>query len=191
AELDIATVQIEASSHEYDFEIYENRILRFTFDKLSLPSINENEAASKGFIKFRVQQMPNLTKGTVINNQALISTNFKKPLLTNPTKHTIGGALLDFVEISEFVSTEETSIAGLTVAVSPNPFIESALFQIEGWNSKAAHLQLFDATGKLLQTQSFQADQLLFQRAELSSGLYYYRVELDGQLLNGGKLIIQ
>ncbi|MEM9849251.1 MAG: hypothetical protein AAF847_15305, partial [Bacteroidota bacterium] len=47
AELDIATVQIEASSHEYDFEIYENRILRFTFDKLSLPSINENEAASK------------------------------------------------------------------------------------------------------------------------------------------------
>ncbi|MEM9888337.1 MAG: T9SS type A sorting domain-containing protein [Bacteroidota bacterium] len=190
-ELDISTIEIEASSHEYDFEIYENRILRFTFDKLSLPSINEDEAASKGFVKFRVQQMPNLAKGTVITNQALISTNFKKPFLTNKTKHTLGGALLDFVEISEFVSTEETEVEGISVELSPNPFIESALFKIEGWNGKAANLQIFDATGKLLQTQSFQADQLLFNRDHLSSGMYYYRVELKGQLLNAGKLVIQ
>ncbi|MEM6697867.1 MAG: hypothetical protein AAF599_05700, partial [Bacteroidota bacterium] len=134
-ELDIASVMVEGSSHAYDFEIYENRILRFTLDKLSLPSINEDAAASKGFIKYRVQQMPNLPAGTVIEHNALVSLNFSKPFLTNPVKHTIGGELFDFVELG-IVSTNDPQVEGVSVTVGPNPFAETTLFTIDGWNGQ-------------------------------------------------------
>jgi len=189
-ELDIASVVVEGSSHTYDFEIYENRILRFTLDKLSLPSINEDAAASKGFIKYRVKQVPNLPKGTVIEHQALVSLNFAKPFLTNPVKHTIGGKLFDFVELG-IVSTNNPKVEGVTVKVGPNPFVEMTLFTIEGWNGKAPVIHVYDATGKLLQQQKFQNSKLLFNKAQLTKGIYFYQIETDGVLLSDGKLLIQ
>ena len=189
-ELDIASVVVEGRSHAYDFEIYENRILRFTFDKLSLPSINEDAAASKGFIKYRVRQMPNLPAGTVIEHNALVSLNFSKPFLTNPVKHTIGGELFDFVELG-IVSTNDPQVEGVNVTVGPNPFAETSLFTIEGWNGAIPRIHLFDATGKLLQQQQFQGSKLLFNKAQLSRGVYFYQIEADGVLLSDGKLLIQ
>ncbi|MEL6717198.1 MAG: T9SS type A sorting domain-containing protein [Bacteroidota bacterium] len=190
-ELDIASVVVEGSSHAYDFEIYENRILRFTLDKLSLPSINEDAAGSKGFIKYRVRQMPNLPAGTVIEHHALVSLNFSKPFLTNPVKHTIGGKLFDFVELGEFVPTDNPKVEGVTVNVGPNPFVETTLFTIEGWDGKVPTIHVYDATGRLLQQQQFQNSKLLFNKAQLSAGVYFYQIEADGVLLSDGKLLIQ
>lgn len=189
-ELDIATVQINASSHAYSFEIYEDRILRFTFDKLSLPGVNEDATASKGFIKYTVSQLPGLAKETVITNRALIAYNFQKPVLTNAVQHTIGGDLLDFAEVI-IVSTEEPTLEGLDIQVAPNPFIETAQFTLKGWEGKAAQLEVWDANGRLLRTQSFQGNQVQFERNELSTGMYFYRVVSGQQLLNSGKLLIQ
>ncbi|MEM1328442.1 MAG: T9SS type A sorting domain-containing protein [Bacteroidota bacterium] len=188
-ELDIASIQIEASSHAYTYEIYEDRILRFTFDKLELPNVNEDATASKGFIKFRVRQNPGLEKGTIITNRALISSNFSKPVLTNPVRHTIGGELLDFVEVGT-VSTDDPVLEGLTVQVTPNPFVENTTFILDGWNA-AAQLEIMDASGRLLRTETFQNNQLYFNRGDLSTGIYFYRISNDSQLLSTGKMVIQ
>ncbi|NJK83846.1 MAG: hypothetical protein HC912_08575 [Saprospiraceae bacterium] len=142
--LDITSVVPGASSHSYKFEVYGNRILKFTFDDLAIPSINKDEATSKGFVSFRVRQNANVPKGTVIINNASVALNFQKPFLTNEVFHTIGGDLFDFVEVAKVVSTQDVKIQGLTVTVSPNPFSEKTTFTIAGWAGKQPKLLLYD-----------------------------------------------
>ena len=189
--LDLKSVMPGASSHPYEFEIYSNRIIKFTFKNLMIPSINKDEVASKGFIKFSISQLPNLKKGTVITNRALVAYNFEKPVVTNSVQLTIGGKLEDFVTFGQFVSTQDQLIKGVNVVISPNPFTETALFELEGWESGAASFRLFDGSGKLLRQEQFSGNQLLFNKKALATGLYFYQIEADGVKLDSGKVIIE
>jgi hypothetical protein len=157
---------------------------------LSLPNINEDPTASKGFIKFRVRQNPNLATGTIITNRALIASNFSKPVLTNPVRHTIGGDLLDFVEIG-IVDTDDPIVKGLDVNVFPNPFVEQTTFTLEGWTGATPQLELVDASGRVVRTANFRDHQLFFERDALPVGMYFYRITAATQLLSTGKLMIQ
>lgn len=188
--LDLASVLPGASSHPYEFEVYGGRILKFTFDKVAIPSINEDEAGSKGFVKFRVRQQPNLEAGTVITNRASVALNFQKPFDTNDVFHTIGGELLDFAEVV-ITSTEEEEFEGVSVTAAPNPFTEFTLLMLEGWQGEAADFQLFDVQGKLIRQVPFNYNKVLLEKRNLATGLYFYRVTAEGQLLDAGKIVVE
>lgn len=189
--LDITSIVPGSSSHPYQFEVYGNRILRFTFDNLEIPSINKNETASKGFVSFRVRQNANLPKGTVIVNRASVALNFQKPFITNEIFHTIGGDLFDFVEVAKVVSTQDAKIQGVTVSIAPNPFSEKTTFTVQGWTGKQPKLLLYDLQGRLLQEALFSNAQLELYKNQLSSGMYFYRIEADGKSLDSGKIIVE
>jgi len=72
AELDIESVVPGSSSHPYDFEIYENGILKFTFNEIQLQPSGSAEATNRGFVKFRIAQKPDLSVGTQIKNSAAV-----------------------------------------------------------------------------------------------------------------------
>ncbi len=188
--LDLASVIPGASSHPYEFEVYGGRILKFTFDKLEIPSINEDEASSKGFVKFRVRQQPNLATGTVITNRASVALNFQKSFDSNEVFHTIGGELVDFVE-AVVTSTEAVEYEGVSVQAAPNPFTEWTIFTIGGWEGKAPQFQLFDVHGKLLRQVPFNFDKVYLEKNDLAVGLYFYRVTANEQLLDAGKIVVQ
>jgi hypothetical protein len=63
--------------------------MRFTFDQIYLPDSNVNEAASHGFLKFRVHQMPGNTAGTRIENTGFIYFDFNSAVVTNTVFHTV------------------------------------------------------------------------------------------------------
>ena len=191
AGLDLKSVVVGASSHPHEFEIYGNGIVKFTFKNLNIPSINKDEVASKGFVKFTVSQLPTLKVGTVIENRATVAYNFGKPVLTNQTFLTIGGNLEDFVKFGQVVSTQDNLVKGVNVLVSPNPFLETALFQIQGWEGETAIFRLFEASGKMLRQESFKGNQLLFNKKDLTAGLYFYQIEANGLRLDTGKVIIE
>ncbi|MCC7050654.1 MAG: T9SS type A sorting domain-containing protein, partial [Bacteroidia bacterium] len=50
---------------------------------------NVNQAASNGFIKFKIKQAKNLPDGTEIKNSADIYFDYNDPVITNKTLHTI------------------------------------------------------------------------------------------------------
>ena len=56
--LDPQFVRPGASSHDYDFEVYDNGILKFTFNNIMLIDSSTNEGASHGFVKYRITQKP-------------------------------------------------------------------------------------------------------------------------------------
>ena len=88
-DLDIFSVRSGASSHDYTFRIFGQRILEWTFNNIMLPDSNVNEPGSNGFITFTVDQNNNLIDGSEINNSANIYFDFNAPIITNTSSHVI------------------------------------------------------------------------------------------------------
>ena len=87
-ELNVETLRPGASSHPYDYEVVGDGVVRFNFNDINLVGDEINEAASFGFVKFRVSQQPNLPDGTSFSNKIRI----QKPndrVITNGVWHEI------------------------------------------------------------------------------------------------------
>ncbi|BDS11378.1 T9SS type A sorting domain-containing protein [Aureispira anguillae] len=90
SELDVFSVRSGASSHNYHFRIYGERVLEWTFYDILLPDSLTNLEGSNGFVRFSVDQNPDLPIGTRIENTASIYFDFNLPIVTNTYFHTIG-----------------------------------------------------------------------------------------------------
>ncbi len=186
ANLDISTVVAGASSHPYDFEVYSNGVLKFTFDDLLLPP--DGGAASQGFVKFKIAQKPNLPAGTAIPNSATVFLGYDAPFQTDTYVHTVGGPkLLDFI----VTDVNEPVLPGVTVSAFPNPFASAIEFEAKGAQFKTLTINVFDMSGMLVRREKVSGNQLRLQRNGLPSGAYAYRLEADGRLLSTGKIIVR
>ena len=187
--LDLTSVVAGASSHLYDFEIYGDGILKFTFSNINLPMLPDSSATEPnfhGFIKFRIAQKPDLADGTVIRNSAAISFDYKEPIITNETFHTVSEESL----INVITVINEIDFPTVAIKVYPNPFMETATFEISGETFQKLDFTLFDLTGKLVRRASYTSSSFQFQRHDLSPGMYVYRIESKGLWVSSGKIII-
>jgi len=121
--LNIQDIQAGASSHPYDFEIYDRNIIKFTFENVNLPDSITDEPGSHGFVKFRIAQQADNPVGTIIYNNAGIYFDYNEPVITNETFHTIGE---DYIT----VSTAYTPVPGVSVEYYPNPINQETTFKI-------------------------------------------------------------
>jgi uncharacterized repeat protein (TIGR01451 family) len=96
-DFDIFSVQSGVSSHAYDFTINDSRAMEWTFNNILLVDSFTNEPGSHGFIKFTVNQIPDLLEQTILENTAAIYFDFNDPIITNTSQHSINYFLSDFV----------------------------------------------------------------------------------------------
>ncbi|MBK7869928.1 MAG: T9SS type A sorting domain-containing protein [Saprospiraceae bacterium] len=79
----------------------------------------------------------------------------------------------------------------VTIKVYPNPFAESATFDIEGRDFKTVNFTLFDVTGRVIESKKFVGNQFIYYRNQnIPAGHYTFRLESEGQLISSGKLIM-
>ncbi len=176
--LDLASVTPLVASHPYEMEVKDQRTLRFVFDHILLPDSNLNEAASHGFIKFRVAQVPNVPLGSVIRNEADIFFDFNAPVRTNESKLVVG-----------VTGTRPEPGNPYTVLAYPNPFGASVRFEVEGPALfDPLSLRLFDALGRQVRREEFSGTTFTLERAALEAGLYYFLVESEGRRVGAGKV---
>ncbi|MCS7037033.1 MAG: T9SS type A sorting domain-containing protein [Saprospiraceae bacterium] len=182
--LDPATVRPGTASHPYDFEVYGGGIVQFTLPKAALPP---QSGANEGFVKFRVAFARGLPCRTEVRNTAAIYFDFKAPALTNQTFHTVC-ALDTFV----VVKTKDIQWKGAEVKVYPNPFEDSAIFEIIDAPATGYMLQIFDLQGKRLFNQSYQQPTFRLQRQQLPAGTLFFRITTDrGEPIASGKLLVR
>ncbi|MEM7038720.1 MAG: hypothetical protein AAF570_17165, partial [Bacteroidota bacterium] len=151
-EVDPASLIPGAFSHPYTLTMPAPQVLRFTFEPIALVDSATNEAASMGFVKFRVRQQPGNGVGTRIDNMARIYFDFNSPVKTDTAWVTVGDqpwwdVLADVPE------------AGLVpqpqLEVGPNPFQSHVDFWLgEGMKGKLERLEVFDLTGKMVHSQA-------------------------------------
>ncbi len=188
--LDPISVRPMNSSHPYTFDFATTEdgktVLEFTFDPILLPDSTTNERESHGFVKFTVDQRQDLPIGTVIENRVGIYFDINAPVMTNTVWHTIGE---DYI----VVSLDDLIVGELTlITVAPNPVINTAIIQLEGHGNRNGQFQLFDMSGRLVRTQSFQNGMVAFDREGVVAGMYQFQVfDQAGQLMGQGKLVVQ
>ncbi|MEM6966787.1 MAG: T9SS type A sorting domain-containing protein [Bacteroidota bacterium] len=188
--LDITSIRPGASSHPYTFEAYGDGFVKFTFSDLNQVNNTTDEMLSHGFVKYRISQKPNNPVGTIIENGAIIFQDYDVPTDTESVRHQVGGDnLTDF--LCFLTSIENPDYPNVSLEVYPNPFTDFTMITVEGAQFGEMEFRLFDATGKLVRTEYFENNTLEFYRNQLSQGLYVFTINVKGQAVRSGKLIIQ
>lgn len=184
--LDPSSILPGASSHPYTWKLYDENLLKFRFENIMLPDSFINEPASNGFVKFKIQQQPDLPNGTIIENNANIYFDFNAPVLTNTTFLTIGE---NFIEIKNSVSTP--AFPQLKVKVFPNPFPTTTNFTLENADFSNGILKIYDNQGMLVKEERFSKNSFELNASDFPKGIFFYLIHLDGIPANSGKIIIQ
>lgn len=192
--LDIRSFRQGAASHPYTFRLYGQGIAEWTFDNILLPDSNVNLEGSQGFLSFTMDQLPNNPVGTRIENSADIYFDYNDPVLTNTAWHTIGGTLIEFIEIDLIEDTLNSLPPEKRIQVKafPNPFTDYFTVQVDHKHFEHLELVLFDATGKTVKVaQVRHTNQIRVLREGLRSGMYLYQLKGEGEILSTGKLILR
>lgn len=193
AALDLTMLQVGPSSHPYEFTLYNEGILKITFEGIQLtPGGGAGEANSRGYVKFRLSQKPNNTLGTVIKNGAAVFFDYIEPMYTNVERHVVGCSDF-FTEGCLLVATDPSpEPSALDIKVYPNPFGTSAIFELENCDCSEVELLVFDATGRLVRSEKHNGLRFEFQRQGLAPGFYVFELRGNGRrLLSSGKFFAQ
>ena len=181
--LDPASIRVGASSHPFTWSLSGKGILEFRFDPIQLPNASVNEAASHGFVQFKVKQKKNNPIGSHLENRAGIYFDLVNPVvLTNPVWHTIGK---DFIATSSVKNPFEA--VPNTLHVFPNPATDDAFLVLEG--EKTVRVRLLDVMGREVRTLTGKAPGALLRREGLAAGLYFVEVSDGKGGLQTGKLV--
>lgn len=184
--LQLASLEVLTASHDYRMEIRDDRELTFIFDNILLPDSTTNEPASHGFIRFLIEQAPDLADDTQLANRAGIYFDFNDPIITNTVFHTIGS---DFIEMIS--STHQADFSEIAMKIAPHPVADQAIFKFAHLPNEMLNFQLFNTKGQLLRTEGIHAEQFIFQRQNLAAGLYFFQLVGERGIWYSGKLMIQ
>lgn len=83
--LDISTLEMGTTSHDYELEISGtgNPVLTWTFNNINLVDSLTDEPNSHGFLKYKISPIEELPDGSIVHNEADIYFDFNLPIRTN------------------------------------------------------------------------------------------------------------
>lgn len=167
-DLDLATLELRMASHLFVPTLSKDRVLRFSFLNIQLPDSNVNEAASHGFVQYRIRPAANAVPGTVVVNAADIYFDFNPPVRTNTTVITLG------------TNTGLPTMTGALLSVHPNPTEGTALLRFSERTAGPRTISLWTLDGALLQrfNVSGAQTQVTLDLGPYAPGLY--RVQSSG-----------
>lgn len=176
-DLNIFTVVPGVSSHSNEFKMYGERVLEWTFNKISLPDSTSNEPESHGFVSFSVEQLPNLAEGTQITNSAGIYFDFNEPIITNQISYQI-----DYMIKSLPLRIQKISLQNRkSIKVYPNPTNGKIILETENPQNKLQY-QILDISGRIVQSGFILQQHNQLDISNCSCGFYFIRVEGGNQV---------
>lgn len=183
--LDPATIRPGASSHAYQFDLTGEGIASFAFENILLPDSFVNEAASHGFVSFRISPKTETPLETDIFNRAAIYFDFNDPILTNTTTHRIGDYFL-------LIGTSTPVRDGLHVGILPNPVRGEATVEIADWPAgRQARVAVFNGTGRLVREETIAGPKFGLRVDGLPGGLYFLRVSAADGRTGVGRFVVK
>lgn len=181
---DANTVRPGVSSATYDFEMTDGHILVFRFNNIRLVDSFANEPASHGFVKFRVQQQPDLPWGTTLLNNAAIYFDFNPPVITNTTWHKLGE--IPHTSPAQSPAKSENSL----LSISPNPASTGDILRLNTTPSPGANWRLYSASGVLVKSGNIADGRIFIPGNDLTAGVYWFELTDQGSLIGRVKWVL-
>lgn len=172
SELDPATFEPVASSHPYALDLEGHGILRFMFANILLPDSNVNEAASHGFVSFRIRPVQPVLPGTQLTNTAHIFFDYNPAVVTEPS-----------VLTAEFSTEVDHGSTGSPrqITVAPNPANDQLSISAP---ASIARVRVLSADGREVLQRSARSSKADLDVSGLPGGSYYIIAELnDGTIV--------
>ena len=169
--LDLATIQMGAASHEYTYQFNQDRELIITFDDILLVDSTENEAASHGFVKYKILPSSTLIDEDKIENQAKIYFDYNEPITTNEAFHTIGR---DFILESIDWMGEK-----INVTFYPNPTDQELKIYTGDFDFEKIEYTIKNQIGQNQLSGIISEKNANIPCGELPSGVYIMNVRFD------------
>lgn len=161
--LDLNTLEILETSHNLNVVDLGNGVIKFDYPQIWLPDSNANEAASHGYVVYKIKEQENNPIGSSIENTAYIYFDWNPAIITNTT-----------ININQTSSLNESQVE---FSVYPNPFNDQV--SIQG-TTQITGYEFMDAAGKVILKHTANSKELMISTAELSSGLYYLNILSEG-----------
>jgi hypothetical protein len=186
--LDPQTLRLTGASHDCATSISKDGIIMWVFKNINLPTAENDETESKGYVSYSIKQFPMSSEdyGTEIENQAILYFEKTDPIYSNVSH-------LTFWNLPDIPTNIADNNKNLSVVdVYPNPASTKAYFKLSNGDYKDLHFRMYNTTGKIvsnisgINTDSFSIDVDL-----LSSGIYYYNIQHNGKIIGQGKLVIE
>ncbi|MBP7535161.1 MAG: T9SS type A sorting domain-containing protein, partial [Chitinophagales bacterium] len=185
AQLDPATLQLGASSHNYNLSIdgYNGRLmLIFTFNGINLPDSSSNLLGSQGFLKFKIAAKADVPLETTISNNAYIYFDYNEPVITNNAWVTI-----HYFKIDDPIAVTVTPTATPVISIPndfklyPNPSKQHSLLDL-GKTYENIQVKIETINGQVVYNQQFlQKNQVLLNAEQLDAGIYFVRIITQNQ----------
>lgn len=179
--MDITSINFLGSSHACVIDFPDSHTIRWTFDDINLPDSTSDLEGSQGFVKFKIDQVPNNPIHTFIYNDAQIYFDYNLPIYTNELRHTIGEMDLVYTDISEDVKTDNLN-------VFPNPTSDQLRFQLD---EKIDRIEIYDIAGRLVQSSTnVQTNLHSISLKQHLPGTYVYRIFSESGKQYRGKFLL-
>jgi uncharacterized repeat protein (TIGR01451 family) len=130
--LDVNTVQPGAGSHPYTFAIVDPNELVFTFSNISLPDSSVNEAASHGFVKFKVRPVSGSLVGNCVDNQAAILFDSKPAVFTNTVRSCLAPGCFSWTSTHNDASVNKNERMGFKIPTEAKLMARSLATDADG-----------------------------------------------------------
>lgn len=175
SQLDWSSFQMVQSSHAYTLTRTNNQLV-WNFENIFLPSADEDEAGSNGYIRFKIKPNAGFEIGDIIANQASIYFDFNPPIITNLFE-------------SEFTTSLGTpTFTANTLMVYPNPARAATIISSSSGNIES--IQITDITGKVIQSIQVNDTSITLNTADFETGIYLLEITNPQQQKVSKKLII-
>ena len=178
--LDVTTFKPVSASNPYEYTL-EGGVLTLTIP----PTLPSSFFDNNSYVKFSIMPKADLPMGTIISNTATLNYSAERVEQTNTVFHTIE---TDFIERSTPTINITPPVSELTVF--PNPSNDMVVFTIKDWQPIDYQISIMDVDGKILQTNKINNRQYRFQKGDLPSGTYLYRLIGENGLLENGFFIL-
>ncbi len=165
------------ASHEVVLD-YDNEegMMQFRFYGIQLPDSNVNEAASHGFVRYRIQPLTTLLPGDSILNQASIFFDFNAPVITN-TAYTV-------IENTTGISDHSTA----TFQMFPNP--TTGQLNIRLASHATGSITIHDALGRQLVQSPINGNHHQLDLSDQPKGFYLVTLQTD-QGISTQRLVLE
>ncbi|MBK8497769.1 MAG: hypothetical protein IPL52_02860 [Flavobacteriales bacterium] len=167
--LDPATLQWGPSSHTCTRELSGPGYLKFIFGNILLPDSNVNEAASHGFVQFRIRPHLPLLPGTSLDNIANIYFDFNPPVITEPS-----------VLTAEFSTEVDDARPGGALLI-PNPATDWVRLSDASVAAKVQRWEVISSSGATLEQGSGPIPASGIVIGHLEEGAYFLRIRTKNE----------
>lgn len=181
--LDVASLQIVASSHPVKLDLRGQNEATFRFENILLPHQKRDDLGSNGFVKYTINPKKNLAENTPVKNKAYIYFDFNPAIITKETENTYVSKLPSLVTgIQGFQSNESATIF-------PNPAKDE--FTIVFPQSGTYEVSLANIQGKSIKTwNEIVGQESAFSVEDVEPGMYLYTAQGRNGQKYMGKLVV-